>query len=497
MTPRTHLVGALAGLLLAMSLPADGAMRVTLEPGDRLTFELDADDEVVLGCRFFDAAGDRPAGRYVTHRDALLPVGDLGEPVPCEVVAHVEVVATGAFPNLIDFIDMVADDFTALETTRIVPGPGDDTVAGSFADDTFVWNNGDNTDLVVFADAKMPPGQGPLGDRVIVNGAGAGDLFRLGVTSLLPDFEGTFLRFERTNLIPFAVTMKGVALLEINGLGGDDAIEILDLGDIEDLRGLRLRGGPGDDEIDASALPAGVLPPANGDCTEPSDDPSAASPFEGLILCGGDGNDVLFGSRGRDFLDGGSGHDLLIGGPGDDTLLGGSGDDVNIWNNGDNSDVFDGGAGSDRQIVNGAAAGDSFTITAGAQPGSASFVRSNLIPFSVTMAAVEALEVNALDGADVVTTQGLPGITQFLDGGQPDAFPGDALAIQGFAGDLANTPVVELPGAGAISHVNFEFAPAGGPGLPEPRAVPSLGTAGLLAMVLALLAVAIGRLPRA
>jgi Ca2+-binding RTX toxin-like protein len=65
----------------------------------------------------------------------------------------------------------------------------------------------------------------------------------------------------------------------------------------------------GDDVVQASSLPAGVI---------------------GFTADGGFGADVLVGSGGNDLLLGGPGDDVLIGGPGFDTLDGGPGDNILI-----------------------------------------------------------------------------------------------------------------------------------------------------------------------
>jgi Ca2+-binding RTX toxin-like protein len=65
----------------------------------------------------------------------------------------------------------------------------------------------------------------------------------------------------------------------------------------------------GDDILDASLLPAGVI---------------------AFTADGGTNDDILIGSSGTDVLLGGDGDDVLIGGPGVDTLDGGSGSNVLI-----------------------------------------------------------------------------------------------------------------------------------------------------------------------
>jgi len=73
----------------------------------------------------------------------------------------------------------------------------------------------------------------------------------------------------------------------------------------------------------------------------------------GLVLLGGDGNDVLIGGAGGDRLEGGNGNDALRGGAGDDTLIAGSGNDTLQGEAG--KDTLDGGSGTDSAVVQTAA----------------------------------------------------------------------------------------------------------------------------------------------
>jgi Ca2+-binding RTX toxin-like protein len=87
---------------------------------------------------------------------------------------------------------------------------------------------------------------------------------------------------------------------------------------------LTFRGGPGDDEVDATA-------------------------FSGrLFLDGGPGADVLQGGSGRDLIRGKGDDDLLHGGPGNDLLEGGPGDDR--LHGGPGNDQLRGGPGDDRCV---------------------------------------------------------------------------------------------------------------------------------------------------
>src|SRR5918992_898051 len=107
------------------------------------------------------------------------------------------------------------------------------------------------------------------------------------------------------------------------------------------------------------------------------------------VLPGGAQNDTITGADGNDVLAGLDGNDDLNGGRGTDTVTGEAGNDIIVWNNGDGSDLMDGGADADTQVVNGALAdGDVFQVDAG-MSGAAVFQRINLVPFTLTMDAVE------------------------------------------------------------------------------------------------------------
>lgn len=134
----------------------------------------------------------------------------------------------------------------------------------------------------------------------------------------------------------FELELTGVNRIEIHGLGGDDVIN---------LRGFNLDSVTGE---------------YSGGCDLPA------------LLCGGEGNDIIFGGNAADRIFGGQGHDWLSGGAGDDLIAGqqgddhvaaGAGDDTVFGNEGwdrlngdagsdslfggDGQDLLDGGAGSD------------------------------------------------------------------------------------------------------------------------------------------------------
>src|SRR5262245_3455694 len=86
-------------------------------------------------------------------------------------------------------------------------GVGNDQVFGQAGNDRLIWNNGDNTDL----------NEGGAGnDTVEVNGANGGDQF-----TVTPN--GSRVRFDRTNLIPFSINIGTTENLVVNANGGDDS----------------------------------------------------------------------------------------------------------------------------------------------------------------------------------------------------------------------------------------------------------------------------------
>jgi len=249
---------------------------------------------------------------------------------------------------------------------RLVGARGGDTVAGGAGNDVLVWNNGDGSD-------KMDGDGGA--DEIEVNGAvSQGDAFKIAPNPA----DAARVRFDRLNLVPFNLNISAERIT-VNGLGGDDVVN----------------GNPG--------LAPLIAVTANGGTGADS-------------LTGGDGADLLTGGDDVDTLSGAGGADRLVGDRGDDAMDGGAGDDTLVWNNGDNSDRMEGGDGLDRVEVNGAGAGDAFTI---ARNGSrAKFDRTNLVPFSLDIAA-EALDVRGSGGDDTFTAS--PGTGALLavtaDGG--------------------------------------------------------------------------------
>src|SRR5215204_4886685 len=186
---------------------------------------------------------------------------------------------------------------------RIVGDRGSDTMNGGSGDDTLVWNNGDGSDV-----ANGDAGR----DDVEVNGApAAGDIF-----TVQPN--GTRIKFDRTNLVPFTIDIGSSETLHANGLGGNDSIVVGEVGSFE----VTGAGGAGND-----------------------------------TLTGGGSSELFLGGSGNDTINPGGGLDVVSGDDGDDQVnvrdrtadvaRGGAGNDAVVADNGQ-TDILDGFAVVDR-----------------------------------------------------------------------------------------------------------------------------------------------------
>ncbi len=307
-------------------------------------------------------------------------------------------------------------------------GRGNDVAFMGAGDDTFVWNPGDGSDTV--------EGQGGL-DTMLFNGSNVGENINLSAN-------GSRLRLTR-DVGNIVMDMNSVQQVDVNALGGADTITVGDLtgtgvasvnldlasppgsgtGDgqadtvilngtnsadniqvagagtgytVSGLHGLVTVSGSegtsdqlvvnalgGDDTINASALPAGVVQ---------------------LTVDAGAGNDQIVGSQGADVLIGGDGNDSVNGGRGNDVAFLGAGDDTFVWNPGDGSDTVEGQAGFDTMLFNGSNANEKIDISANGQR--VRFFR-DVANVTMDLNDVEGIDFNALGGADTVTVNDLTG----------------------------------------------------------------------------------------
>jgi RTX calcium-binding nonapeptide repeat (4 copies) len=168
---------------------------------------------------------------------------------------------------------------------------------GGAGDDTLLWNNGDASD-VVNGDAGS--------DDVEVNGApAAGDAITVKAS-------GARIRLDRTNLVPFSLDIGSSETMHANGLGGDDAIGVGEVGSYS----VTAAGGPGRDTLTGGGSSETFLGGSGDDTIAPGgglDVVSAGDGDDGVdvrddtadLARGGDGNDsVVADSEQLDILDG-------------------------------------------------------------------------------------------------------------------------------------------------------------------------------------------------
>ncbi len=229
-------------------------------------------------------------------------------------------------------------------------GDGNDVALMGAGDDTFVWNPGDDNDTIegqAGFDTMLFNGAN-VAENISISANGGRALFFRDVANVVMDLNETErIDFKAlggadtivvndmsgTDVTDVHIDLSGVGgagdaqadTVIVNATNGDDVIFLsMQDGDLV-VNGLASRivirgfeaandrivinGLAGDDVIEASGLPAGVMQ---------------------LTANGGAGNDVLIGGAGNDTLLGGDGDDVLIGGLGLDILDGGLGDNILI-----------------------------------------------------------------------------------------------------------------------------------------------------------------------
>jgi Ca2+-binding RTX toxin-like protein len=340
-------------------------------------------------------------------------------------------------------------------------GRGSDTILMGAGDDTFVWNPGDGSDIVEGQDGN---------DTMIFNGANVNENITLSASAG---------RLELSRDVG-AITMDtdGLENVDINALGGADTITLNDLSTTSvkqvnlDL-GATVGAAGGDGQADtvivsgtnrvdnvqvsgtgSSFVVAGLSDTVNVANSEGAFDKLQVNLLDGndtldasalpagivstFTVDGGAGDDVLTGSQGADTLIGGDGLDIITGGRGNDVALMGAGNDTFVWNPGDGSDTVEGQDGFDTMVFNGSNANENFDLSA-----NGSRLRLARDVGAVTMDAngIEQVNLAALGGADSITVNDLSGTgvtavnlnlasTDGVGDGQPDT-----IIVNGTGGD--------------------------------------------------------------
>lgn len=322
------------------------------------------------------------------------------------------------------------------DTFQWDPGDGSDTIEGQDGEDTLVFNGSNAAEAFEF----LPNGQRirfirNIGSIVMdVNSIERCDLRALGGADVVTvnDMTGTALTQVTVALAGTLGGGSGDAQPDsvvVNATNGADNVTVVNgftgplvLGTSATvsittaevaLDRLTINALGGDDTVQATGLPSGVIP---------------------LTLNGGLGDDALVGSAGDDVLNGDDDNDAISGGSGADTVQLGAGNDHFVWNPGDGTDFVEGGDGSDTVEVNGGNGAEDFTVTANGTR--VRFDRLNPAQFALDIGTCEHLVLSANGGNDTlactgnlaallrITADGGPGSDTLLGSNGPDLLLG-------------------------------------------------------------------------
>src|SRR5262244_2035132 len=327
------------------------------------------------------------------------------------------------------------------------------------ANDTFIWNPGDGSDVV----------EGGAGtDRLVFNGANIGENMDISAN-------GGRVRPTR-DIGGVTMDLNGVEKIQVNAAGGADNITINDLTRTGVTQvAIDLSGPSGSGQGDGAADSVTVNGTAGGDSI------SVATSGASLVVSGGAGDDTINasalnagqvkltinGGAGDDIITASKGDDVVIGGQGSDKALLGAGNDTFVWNPGNGSDMVDGQAGNDTLQSKGANVAENIDISANA--GHARLVR-DIAAITMDLDNVETINVQALGGADKITVNDLTGTdvnkVNIDLGGSSGGGDGsdDTIVINATSGDdvitvTNNNDVITVSGLPAtVTISNFEAA---------------------------------------
>jgi Ca2+-binding RTX toxin-like protein len=359
----------------------------------------------------------------------------------------------------------------------VIGGRGNDTALLGAGDDTFVWNPGDGSDVVEGQDGDdtMQFNGANVAEKIDLSANGGrlrftrdvanivmdtNDVERVNFTALggadqitVNDLSGTDVNQVNLDLANPAGSGTGDGAADtviVNGTNAADNIQVTGAGTSYAVTGLpasvNVSGSEGandslvvnalggNDTIDATALPAGIVK---------------------LAADGGAGDDNLLGSQGADSLLGGDGKDFIDGNRGDDLALMGAGDDTFVWDPGDGSDVVEGQDGTDKMLFNGANVAEKIDISANGPR--VRFTR-DVANITMDLDGVETIDFTAKGGADSITIGDMSGTdltTTNLDlAGTPGSNAGDGAADSVVVNGTAAADNVTVAGSAGQYSVN-------------------------------------------
>lgn len=370
------------------------------------------------------------------------------------------------------------DTFFGADGNDFVDGnQGNDTAFLGAGDDIFQWDPGDGSDTVEGQDGT---------DKMLFFGANIDERFDFSAN-------GGRVRFTR-DIGTVTMDLNGVEGVDLLTLGGVDQVTVNDLTGTDlteigvDLRGpagggdgaadaITIFGTQGDDTFGAAGDAGGVnvfglhtkvnifFPETANDLltlnAQGGNDNVNANSLEAdgikLAINGGLGNDVMVG---------GDGNDQFNGGDGNDTALMGAGDDTFTWNPGDDNDTIEGQAGFDTMVFNGANIAEEIDVSAN---GTRVRFTRNVASVVMDLNETEAINFNALGGADKITVNDLSGtdVTEVnlnlaVIGGGGDGVA-DNVLVNGTDGDDVAVVVGDASGQsvmGLAAQVNITGAEA-------------------------------------
>jgi Ca2+-binding RTX toxin-like protein len=418
-----------------------------------------ADSVIVNGTNGADSipvTGDNPVGNL-----GSIAIGATGS-LPYSIAIAATEASDALTVNTLGGNDVVdASGLFATDAFQVIKltengGAGNDTLTGSPGADSFAWNPGDGNDTINAGGGE---------DTAIVNGSDLAERFDLSAN-------GGRARLTR-DVGGVAMDLGGVEEVDLNPLGGADAVTVNDLSGTG-LTRIKLNlagavdGSAGDGRADsvtfngtsaADSIPVvgnngAIL--VNGVASLPyAMSIRAAEPADALRVNGNGGDDTIDastlqtpvtfaadGGAGNDRITGSPGNDLITGGAGNDTASLGAGDDTFGWNPGDGSDAVDGQAGRDAIVFNGSDLAERFDVSDSGAGLPFHHVRltRDLGNVAMDLSGLEDIDLNARGGADTITVndQSATDIVDVnLNLGGPPAGDGaaDAVVINGTEGD--------------------------------------------------------------
>lgn len=243
------------------------------------------------------------------------------------------------------------DDTWDPQTNVLGGGTGNDTLYGSFGDDTYVFNLGDGSDLLI--ERRQDQAYGNVAPSFDVLQFGEG-IDAVDLSFVRQGFDLLIAHANGSDQILVQNWFRGpTEHFKLNSLYFADGSELSQT-EIESL--VVYRGTAAADSINGSN---------QGDTfyVGAGDDQVWAGSGDDRVY-GEAGYDYLDGQAGNDTLYGGAGNDQVLGGVGNDLLFGGTGDDKYVYKSGDGVDTIDNtGGGNDGVFFSGGIDEERLTFT--------------------------------------------------------------------------------------------------------------------------------------